>query len=338
MKFSVFAKGLLLAILVNLSSPTQLMAAESVMAVKAKDSLLLDVQQLTSGRLVAVGDRGHVLVSDDQGQTWEQKQVPTQSLLTAVDFYDDKWGVAVGYEQTVLVTKDGGDNWHLTHELENAIDNPALFDVEFIELNKIIAVGAFGLYLESNDGGDSWKERQVESLADFYGGFSHFYGIAQQNGSKTIYLAGEKYVAGESDDGEEISSGLIAVSNDNGETWNKLASPYDGSFFGVAVAPNNGIYVYGLKGNLFSSDDKGESWQAIPLNTNSGLHDVEFINGDWVAVGTSGTIVGSTMELGQRDDLKGRAALVNLGQQQLLIVGEGGVETLAIPNTEDANN
>lgn len=35
-------------------------------------------------RLVAVGDRGHILYSDDQGNTWTQAKVPTRQLLTAV--------------------------------------------------------------------------------------------------------------------------------------------------------------------------------------------------------------------------------------------------------------
>ncbi|NVJ66867.1 MAG: hypothetical protein HWE16_10280 [Gammaproteobacteria bacterium] len=329
MKFSVITKGLIFIALACLSNSHSVQAAESIMAVKAKESLLLDVQKLSNGRLIAVGERGHILISDDQGETWEQKQVPTQSALTAVDFYDDQWGVAVGFEQTVLITKDGGDTWTLTHQEKDAIENPALFDVEFVELNKIIAVGAFGLYLESNDGGDSWNQREVAALADFYGGFSHFYGLAHQAGSKTLYLAGEKYVASESEYGEEVSSGLIAVSNDNGQTWTKLSSPYDGSFFGVKVAPDQRLFVYGLKGNLFSSNNAGASWQAIDLDTNSGLHDIVFLNGDWVAVGTSGTIVGSQLELQQREDLKGRAALVNLGDE-LLIVGEGGIEKLSI--------
>ncbi len=333
MKLSVITKGLLLAALVSIFHLPSLNAAESIMAIKAKDSLLLDVQLLSNNRLVAVGDRGHILTSDDQGETWQQKQVPTQSVLTAVDFYDDKWGVAVGFEQTILITKDGGNTWVLSHEATDAIEFPALFDVEFIELNKIIAVGAFGLFLESNDGGDSWKEREVEALADFYGGFSHFYGLAHQAGSKNIYLAGEKYVANESEDGEEISAGMLAVSSDNGQTWSKLTSPYDGSFFGVTVSPTNEIYAYGLKGNLFRSSDAGSAWEAINLNTNSGIHDLEFINGDWIAVGTSGTIVGSSIELAQRDDLKGRAALVDL-DGELLIVGEGGVEKLNLTKKE----
>src|SRR3546814_9158629 len=35
-------------------------------------------------RLVAVGERGHILYSDDQANTWQQASVPVRSALTAV--------------------------------------------------------------------------------------------------------------------------------------------------------------------------------------------------------------------------------------------------------------
>lgn len=326
MKLSLCIKTLFLIVLLFGHYPSHLFATESILAEKAKDSLLLDVQQLPNGRLVAVGERGHILVSDDQGVSWLQKQVPTQSNLTAVDFYNDNNGIAVGFEQVVLVTKDGGDTWSLVHQ-ENSVEYPSLFDVEFVSSNKVIAVGAFGLYLESNDAGQTWQSREVEVLADFYGSFSHFYSLAHKEGTSTLYLAGEKYVANETDEGEEVSSGLVAVSNDGGENWIKIASPYDGSFFGVSIAPNKSLYIYGLKGNLYRSSDNGVTWQSINTNTNSGLHDLEFVNNDWIAVGTSGTLMGSSINLDQRDDLKGRAAVVKVNDG-LIIVGEGGVEPL----------
>ncbi len=338
MKFSIFSKGLQLALLslAIISGPA--FSADSIIAPKAKDSLLLDIQKLPSGRLVTVGERGHILTSDDQGQTWQQKQTPTRNDLTSVDFYDDQWGVAVGYQQVVLITKDGGETWAQTYIAEDSIEFPALFDVEFIELNKIIAVGAFGLYLESSDGGANWKERQVDSLADFYGGFSHFYGLVHQAGSKNLYLAGEKYVANETADGEEVSSGLLAVSRNNGLTWSKINSPYDGSFFGVTVAPNKAVYAYGLKGNLFRSNNYGISWQKINVATNSGLHAIEFINDEWFSVGTSGTLLGSSLPVQQRGDLKGRAAIVATDEDTLVIVGEGGAEIVKLSEAEKATN
>ena len=55
---------------------------------KIASTLLLDVASAGS-RLVAVGQRGHIIYSDDQGKTWVQAKVPSRVLLTAVFFADD---------------------------------------------------------------------------------------------------------------------------------------------------------------------------------------------------------------------------------------------------------
>ena len=68
---------------------------------KASQSLLLDATH-AGKRLVVVGDRGHILFSDDQGRTWTQARVPTRQLLTAVFFLDDKRGWAVGHDALVV--------------------------------------------------------------------------------------------------------------------------------------------------------------------------------------------------------------------------------------------
>ncbi len=331
MKLSFFFYRLSLALLIfGLYSP--LTFAESAMlAPKAKESLLLDVQKLSNDTLVAVGERGHILKSDDLAKSWQQQTVPTQSNLTALDFFNDEIGIAVGFQQTILLTKDGGKSWTLVYSDKGSVEYPALFDVKFIDAKRVIAIGAFGLYLESNDGGESWQDREIVALGDFYGGFSHFYGLAQDNRNGHIYLAGEKFVATETEDGEEISTGLIAVSKDKGQAWTKITSPYDGSFFGIKVAPNNSIFVYGLKGNIFSTKDSGASWESVDLKTNSGIHDMVFLGNDFYVVGTGGFLSNKNAQLvDTRDDLKGRAALVPLNDDELLIVGEKGVETLTI--------
>ena len=81
----------------------------------AAGSLLLDLA-VAGNRLVAVGERGHVLLSDDQGATWRQaKSVPTRVMLTAVFFVDAQYGWAVGHDETILNTADGGENWTRSH-------------------------------------------------------------------------------------------------------------------------------------------------------------------------------------------------------------------------------
>ncbi len=77
----------------------------------AARSLLLGVAR-AGNRLVAVGQRGHIVYSTDGGASWKQASVPVSSDLTAVFFVDDKQGWVVGHDGVVLHTVDSGDTWH----------------------------------------------------------------------------------------------------------------------------------------------------------------------------------------------------------------------------------
>ena len=62
-------------------------------------------------RLVAVGERGSILLSDDSGVSWRQAKVPVSVTLTAVQFPNAKAGWAVGHLGVVLHSADGGETW-----------------------------------------------------------------------------------------------------------------------------------------------------------------------------------------------------------------------------------
>src|SRR5450830_1044344 len=89
---SLFA-GAALPALVLAASDSPLQPVLAIESPKAAKGLMIDVAHAGS-RLVAVGDRGHILYSDDQGSTWTQAKVPTRQLLTAVFFVDDQQGWA----------------------------------------------------------------------------------------------------------------------------------------------------------------------------------------------------------------------------------------------------
>jgi len=103
-------------------------------------------------RLVAVGERGHVLLSDDRGRTWAQADsVPTQALLTGVCFIDARRGIVVGHDEVILTTQDAGRTWKRTHYAPQA--QQPLLDVACNPRGRAIAVGAYSAYLVSEDGG-----------------------------------------------------------------------------------------------------------------------------------------------------------------------------------------
>jgi len=63
------------------------------------------------GRVIAVGQRGHILFSDDAGRHWLQAAVPVSADLTAVNFPTTTQGWAVGNDGVVLHSNDAGATW-----------------------------------------------------------------------------------------------------------------------------------------------------------------------------------------------------------------------------------
>ncbi len=303
------------------------------MAPLASRSLLLDIAHAGS-RLVAVGERGHVVTSDNRGQTWAQAaSVPTQELLTAVCFADETHGVAVGHDEIALVTSDAGNSWQRTHYAPEA--RQPLLDV-MCNGTDVIAVGAYGAYFTSTDRGLTWEERKFEAqpppgkqsaaptdeyAEDGLGGDFHLNRIVAASGSR-LYIAAE--------------AGHLYRSDDAGKTWAELPSPYEGSFFGVLPLDEETLLAYGLRGRLFRSVDGGQTWRRIPLDTEAMLNDAIRLPRDGVAiVGLSGALLlstddGESFALRQQPDRKGLSALVGLGVSDLITVGEAGVKAIPI--------
>src|SRR5690242_11529640 len=160
-RFALLATALSLLGCAVLSAPVLAAAAPtadvvySIESAKASKGLMLDVVH-AGKRLVAVGDRGHILYSDDQGATWTQAKVPTRQLLTAVFFVDDKHGWAVGHDAQILASEDGGATW--TKQFEDLNRESPLLDVWFKDVDSGFAVGAYGSLMETTDGGKHWED------------------------------------------------------------------------------------------------------------------------------------------------------------------------------------
>ena len=127
-----------------------------VVAIKPGRIILLDIDK-TGDRLVAVGERGFALYSDDQGDTWSARPTPVTRTLTGVAFKDQQTGVAVGHGGSVVRTEDAGATWSQVQVEEAGTDS--LLDVQHLGGDHFIAYGAFGLYLDSTDAGRSWTRR-----------------------------------------------------------------------------------------------------------------------------------------------------------------------------------
>lgn len=201
--------------------------------------LLLDAVRVGS-RVVAVGDRGYIVVTDDDGASWKRAAAPAAPLLTAVDFIDAKNGWAVGHDTTILATHDGGDTW--IKQFSAPSEQRPLLDVLFLDAAKGIAVGAYGAYYETTDGGKSWNARKIIPED------RHFNAIVKVADHHLLIL------------GEE---GTILVSSDDGAQWTKVPSPYKGSLFGAVVAADGSVVGFGLRGRIYRSADGGQTWTQV---------------------------------------------------------------------------
>ena len=222
---------------------------------------------------MAVGERGIALWSDDGGKAWQQAEVPVSATLTALSFPTATEGWAVGHGGVVLHSADGGQHWtrqldgRKAAQLELAAatasgdpgrikgaeqlvtdgpDKPFLA-VHFWSPRRGFAIGAYGIVFGTEDGGAtwvSWSDR-VDNPKGLHLNALHVTG-------STLYLVGEQ--------------GLLLRSKDAARSFQRLESPYQGSWFAV-TGRDNTVVLAGLRGNVFSSRDSGATWNAsqVPM-------------------------------------------------------------------------
>lgn len=283
----------------------------------AAQAMLTDVT-FADGGLVAVGERGHIVLSDD-GEHWRQVPSPVDDMLTAVSFVDDRHGWAVGHAATVLHTADGGESWSLQHY--DPGEQQTFLDVLFVDPSRGYAVGAFGLYMSTDDGGETWEPGAVVGEQEF--DIPHLNDIARTD-----------------DGGLAIAAefGLFFRSDDDGETWQKFETPYEGSYFTVLHPAPGSTVVGGLRGQVFRSDDGGASWTALHIGLEDSLYGGTVLEGgEIVLVGQNAAVVAfapdfSSMNVFKLDSGNTLADVVELPDGDLLVTDKEGAHRVPRSN------
>jgi photosystem II stability/assembly factor-like uncharacterized protein len=310
------------------------------MSVRSPERSVLLGVTLAGERVVAVGERGVVVLSDDGGRTWRQaKSVPTSVTLTALSFIDAKQGWAVGHGGVILQSKDGGETWirqangrslaraalaeapddTKQHMAEDPPDKP-LLDVHFVDAQLGYVVGAYNLAFETRDGGKTWSSlmQRIENPKG-----AHLYSVAVRGNS--IFIAGEQ--------------GALFRSQDQGRTFGPMSGGYAGTWFSILAMGENGLMVAGLKGHAAYSSDDGETWSAVagapPITLSTGIR---LPNDEAVFVNQAGQILRSHdgtsfAMIAMPTTLPPTSDLLPLPDGGLLAVGIAGALRLPAPQT-----
>lgn len=249
---------------------------------------------LAGKRLVSVGQRGHVVYSDDAGNSWTQAAVPVSSDLTAVTFPSPNMGWAVGHDGVVLHSSDGGATWskqfdgraagqvmaakHKTlsncsschDKMDSPKGTPQGSDSAMMEdIKSFTEKGPDKPFL------DVWFENETNGF--IVGAFNLIFRTV--DGGKTwepwfdrtenkrrfhLYairqVGNELFIAGE--------QGLVMKLDKPSGQFRALQVPYNGTFFGLTGKPGV-VIAHGMRGNVFRSTDGGANWKksesGIPL-------------------------------------------------------------------------
>jgi len=323
-------------------------------------SVLLDVAK-AGNRLIAVGERGIIILSDDGGKVWRQAKVPTSASLTAVAFPTPKAGWAVGHSGVVLHTDDGGETWvrqldgkvaaqlaadaaqanldrapksgpkfeaagRLLKEAQRLVsdgpDKPFLA-LSFKDDKTGIVVGAYGLIYYTSDAGKTWQS-WMERLDNRKG--NHIYALVVKE--QQIYLAGEQ--------------GLFIRSLDGGATFMTIETPYKSTYFAAAVTASGQLILAGMKGNVYSSGDQGKKFvkSEVPLPINFSAI-AQLSDGRLLFANQAGQMLesrdeGRTLQLVPMPPLPPFAAMKEVGGGVVLTVGVAGVIPLPLGNSAPA--
>lgn len=283
----------------------------------AANGVLLDVVA-AGGRLVACGERGHVLLSDDQGQSWRQaRAVPTRATLTALHATDAQTLWAVGHGGVILRSGDGGENWSIMAGTADGAD--VLLCIRVEADGHGLAVGGFGIAQATRDGGRSWKP---VTLLEGEAGEKHLNRIFL-SGAGTWLLA--------------VEGGHVLRSSDRGGRWQDVKTPYAGSLWTGMALPGGVLLAAGMRGNVVRSVDDGRSWTHHPVPGAGSLTGTAVLpDGRAALVGVDGTlVVGDAAGLNfSSERLKDRVTLtaaVALAGGALVASGMAGMRLLDLP-------
>lgn len=197
----------------------------------------------------AVTWSGHLMSTNDAGQTWVRCEQPV-GRFDAVSFIDAKQGWAVIDSVEVWSTNDGGQSWKTIGEVSRAdgkFPGP-LLTIRFIDESNGWIISSFGVW-KTDDGGVQWREQAVDAGPNRSRGYlSDCYFVDFNSG----WLTG--------------SQGKVCKTEDGGRTWqSQNIAPGDGYIRDISFVNVRTGWLAIINGNkwdtgIYATEDGGGVW------------------------------------------------------------------------------
>ncbi|MAZ66377.1 MAG: hypothetical protein CMF25_04645 [Kangiellaceae bacterium] len=261
--------------------------------------------------ILAVGEYGAGVVWDGKADKVDSFAISLPELLTGVKIQQDGNILAYGHAGVIYQCVRPPAVWKQVYQYDNQID--PILSIEEVGTD-LIAVGAYGLFLRSQDRGHTWHKEEHLNLENPDFGFPHFYQISMLN--HRLWLVGE--------------AGLVASSNDNGQSWQVEPLGYDGSMFSVAQW-NGTIYIAGLRGSLYKQQEQG--WVSIDTPFTNSIFKLLAVDDALYALGADGLIakmVNGKFLFGYLDTGVSISDALIVGDSQLVLATTGGLLTVEL--------
>jgi photosystem II stability/assembly factor-like uncharacterized protein len=310
-------------LIAGMALPYSTYAGQSWMRIQTPmASLVKGIDVPTPSVVVAVGEGGAIVRSNDAGLTWTMQTSGVTHDLWAVHFWSADSGVVVGDEGTILTTYDAGVTWTARESGMDKSGARFLFSAASIGHRLVAVGGEVGSYssviLTSTDRGATWSKQLLrESLfldriafVDANIAITVGMVLATQGGGiyrttdggsswKEVHSAPELITAVAVSGSTVVavgSGGWVYTSTDQGATWNASMELAGADLLDVALDGRNNGVIVGDPGVTLVSSDGGGTWTHVPIEGEGFLADAAFDPGGSKVfiTGTAGAVYQGT--------------------------------------------